>query len=134
MEDLGRKKRRHTLEDFATEKVKDQNGSRIATKGNVDNDRLNHETNPTSTPTLQEIASLIRIEVEKAMNDLKTQIVPGDPKSRSKKKRDPIYILNEDYPTVLEFRKNNEPLKETLRRVIRAAGRYLQMTGDSEVQ
>jgi len=134
LEDHGRKKRRHTLEDFATEKVKDQNGSRIAARGNVGNDRLNHETNPTSTPTLQELESLVRIEVEKAMNDLKTQMVPGDPKSRSKKKRDPIYICNEDYPTVLKFRKNNEPLRDTLRRVIRAAGRYLQMTGDSEVQ
>jgi len=128
-----RKKKHKTLEDFTKEKTKDHNQSKTTTEDNSDEVRPNQETNLTSAPISHEIAMLVRQEVQKAISEMKVQMNQSISKSCPKKKRNPIYIRDEDEPTFLKFRKGNEPLKETLPRVIRAAGRYLQMTGDSEV-
>jgi hypothetical protein len=134
MKHQNKKKRRPTLEDFTKEKTKDQQESKTATNGNQDEIRLSHEPNPNPAPLLQQVQSLVRLEVEKALNEFKTKIALSSSKSCSKKKRDPVYIRDEDYPTVKKFRESdNEPLKETLPKVIRAAGRYLELTGGSKV-
>lgn len=146
-EHQNKKKPPRTLADFPNEKTKDQHESKTTTNNNSDqlesrittNDntngvRLNHEPNPNFAPISQEVASIVRLEVEKALNNFKTQIALSSSKSCSEKKRDPVYIRDEDYPTVKKFRESdNEPLKETLPKVIRAAGRYLELTGGSKV-
>jgi hypothetical protein len=126
LEENRRKKNRQTLEDFVKQK-KEQTPSNTSTNENMEEIRLNHEENPAPSSMSADVASLVRLEVQKAVSEIKAQIAHSNSNPHVKKKRNPIYIRDEDYPTFLLFRENNEPPKETLPKVIKAAGRCLEL-------
>jgi hypothetical protein len=134
MKENKRKKRHKTLEDFAKAKEEEHDQTKAATDDNPGEVRPDIGTTLPSAPMPQEIVSLVRQEVQKAVAGILVQTPLDNSKHCPKKKRNPVHIRNPDFLIVLKFRKGNEPLRETMSRVIRAAGKYLEMTGDTEVQ
>lgn len=138
MKENKRKKRHKTLEDFAKAKEEKHDQTKTATDDNLGEVRPNTGTTLPSASMPQEIVSLVkqevRQEVQKAVAGILVQAPPDNSKHYPKKKRNPVHIRNPDFLIVLKFRKGDEPLRETMSRVIRAAGKYLEMTGDTEVQ
>jgi Cu2+-containing amine oxidase len=116
--------------DFAKEKEKGNYQTKIVMDSSSSAVKSNLEAIPTSASVSPEFKSLVREEVQKAVAELRDQ---SNFKDCPKKKRNPVHIRNPDLQIVLKFRKGNEPLKDTLSRAIRAAGKYLEMTGDTEV-
>jgi hypothetical protein len=133
MEENKKKKRHKTLEDFAKAKEKEDQ-TKTATDDHPGEVKSETGTTLLSAAMQQEIVSLVRQEFQKAVAGNLIQTPLDNPRHCPKKKRNPVHIRNPDLLIVLKFRKGNEPLRETISRVIRAAGRHLEMTGDTEVQ
>ena len=130
MEENKKKKRHKTLEDFAKAKEKEYAQTKTVTDDHPGEVKSDAGTTLLSAAMRQEILSLARQEAQRAAAGIVMQSPQNDSKHCPKKKRNPVHIRNPDFQIVLKFRKGNEPLRETMSRVIRAAGKYLEMTGD----
>ena len=122
-----KKKRHPTLSDFnckKTENCEVLNESR---------------TVPGTTPTLEakfqelekKLMGAVDQKLNEKLNEYENKAILVNRKSLSKKKNARVlYIPHEAIPTFEKFQeKADEPLKETLKKVLRAAEKYLELTG-----
>lgn len=133
-EHQNKKKRPPTLEDFSSKKTEDCEEAKTSIE------EISNEGESVPEPTvylnakLQELAKTLMDAMDQKFNEFQSKMVFGDRKSLSKKKNERvIYIGDEAYQTFQKFRERpDEPLKELLRKVARAAEKYLELTGGSK--
>ena len=134
MEHQDKKKRRPTLEDFSHKRTEDGEEAKTSTNENPNKGEPIHEAIPCLDAKLQEFGKTLMVAIDQKLNEFQSKIVSGDRKSLSKKRNDRVlYIGHEAYLTFQKFRESpDEPLKELLKKVARAAEKYLELTGGSK--
>jgi hypothetical protein len=133
-EHQNKKKRRPTLEDFGSKKTEDCEDAKTSI------DEISNKSEPVPEPTvyldakLQELTKTLMGAVDQKFNEFQSKMVFSDRKSLSKKKNERVlYIGDEAYQTFQKFRERpDEPLKEILKKVVRAAEKFLELTGGSK--
>jgi hypothetical protein len=133
MEYQNKKNGRPTLEDFGGKKTEDRGEAKTAINENSNEGQPVPEAIPSLDTKLQEFENKMMVAMDQKLSAFQNKIVFGDRKSLSKKKNDRvIYIGDEAYLTFQKFRgRQDEHLKETLKKVAWAAEKYLESTGGS---
>jgi hypothetical protein len=129
-----KQRKRPTLEDFNDKEKEDCEGAKTAIE------EISNKGESALEPTVyldakfQELAKTLMGVMDQKLNEFQSKMVFGDRKLQSKKKNERIlYIDDEAYQTFRKFRERpDERLKETLKRVIRAAEKFLELPGGSE--
>ena len=134
MKHQNKKKRRPTLEDFSDRKTDDREEAKTLENENSEKNERPPEPIPSLDAKLQEFEKTLMRAIDQKLNEFQAKMIPADRKSHCKKKNDRVlYVGDETYPTFQKFKESpNEPLKETLKKVARAAEKYLELTGGSK--
>jgi hypothetical protein len=136
MEHQNKKKRPPTLEDFSAKKMEDCEEAKTSINENPDKREPIHEAIPSLDDKLQGFEKTLMAVMDQKLAEFQSKMALGERKSLLKKRNDRVlYVGDKEYPTFQKFKESaNEPLKETLKKVVRAAEKYLEITGGSKPQ
>lgn len=129
-----KKKRRPTLEDFSAKKMEGCEEAKASINENPDKREPFHEAIPSLDDKLQGFEKTLMAAMDQKLAEFQSKIHLGGRKLLSKKKNERVqYIGDEIFGISQEFKESPyEPLKETLKKVARAAKKYRELTGGSK--